>query len=57
MNLYKSDEDHGRWQGRMYYLLDAASNILFVFVCLQFTLVVIDWLRASLGIIVKITSH
>jgi len=51
MNLYKSDEDHCRWQGRgrMYYLLDAASNILFIFICLQFTLIVIYWFRAGLG--------
>lgn len=54
MNLNKSDEGYVRWQGRKYCVLDTASNVLFIFVCLQFTLVVIDWFWAGLGIIVRI---
>ena len=38
-------------------LLDAASNILFVFIRLQFTLIVVDWFQAGLGIIVRIANR
>jgi len=50
MNL-KPNKDHS--MAEVYYLLDAASNILFVFICLQFTLVVVDWYWAVLKAILR----